>query len=98
MNLAISLNSVEVSGGVRLLRDATADFDTSVARKNPDASGTGLAAPLLQTALCTVAEVGLHLVFELDTLADAAEGGAADLATYEAQATDVIRSLEAGIP
>ncbi|KHK95751.1 hypothetical protein LK09_18150 [Microbacterium mangrovi] len=93
MSEAIGLHPDIVDAGIRLIRSATEDFDTSVARKAPTAADTGLAEVPLERMLIQVAETGLRLTFELDTLADAAEAGARDLAAYEERARSDIARL-----
>jgi hypothetical protein len=92
----IAVRSSRLTAGIQSLRTATDDFDAEVSRKNPDASDTGLAAPLLESALATVTEVALRLVFEVDTIADAAESGAAAISDYDARAKAAIAELKAG--
>ncbi|MEQ6898195.1 hypothetical protein [Microbacterium sp. KR10-403] len=95
MSGSVAVDAQALAGGIRSLRTATEDFDAAVSRKNPDASDTGLAAPLLESALSTVTEVALRLVFEVDTIADAAEEGAGDIADYDARAKAAIAQLKA---
>ncbi|WEG08580.1 hypothetical protein PU630_15240 [Microbacterium horticulturae] len=96
MSGTIAVQSATLTAGIQSLRTATDDFDAEVSRKNPDASDTGLAAPLLESALATVTQVALRLVFEVDTIADAAESGAAAMSDYDARAKTAIADLKVG--
>lgn len=83
--------------GITALESATDEFDSTVARANPDEGDTGAAAMLLADALALTTEVALRLLIEVGTIADATRAAVGDLTAVEDYAQGVVNDLNSSI-